>query len=465
MAFVRPTSRAEVRPPDPAGATTLDDLVARLRLLKAWAGDRPYTAITDAVNGGWKRAGRPAGELTTRSTVAGYFTLGRRRLDEELLVAIVRALHDDAAYAERWRRALMHVRGETVAAALVDARKELPPGIPDFVGRDRELRRVTELAALASPCRAVVIRGMPGVGKTSLALRAAHHLVGRGRLHRVRLFADLRGCAPTGPPADPGAVLGDFLRLLGLRGDEIPATLDGRIDRYRHLLRDQDALVVLDDAAPGHHVEALLPTGARSFTIITSRYTLPGLARVEEVPLGPLRAHEALSMLGRIAGHLRLGADPGIVRRIAASVGHLPLAVAVIGEHLGRHPDWLLADYLKPLPALVLAGGLRDALAASERHLPAETRRVLRLLALNRREVDSPAAAALVGLDVETARRHLETLAAAHLLERAAGDAFGFHRMVRAYAIERVRTDEPISQRRAALSRLAEHYRNGRLVH
>lgn len=58
------------------------------------------------------------------------------------------------------------------------------------------------------------VEGMGGIGKTQLALRAAHELVRAGRYGDVQLFSNLRGFAPDQLPADPGEVLEAFLRQL-----------------------------------------------------------------------------------------------------------------------------------------------------------------------------------------------------------------------------------------------------------
>ena len=49
--------------PDPGSATTFDELVVRLRLLRAWAGNPSYERITGRVNEAWTASGRPSGDL------------------------------------------------------------------------------------------------------------------------------------------------------------------------------------------------------------------------------------------------------------------------------------------------------------------------------------------------------------------------------------------------------------------
>src|SRR5437773_2140632 len=97
--------------PDPGRAGTLDDLVERLRLLKVWAGDPSYEQITGRVNAAWRAGGWPASESVGKTTVVNCFQPGRRRLNPDLVVAVVAALHPDVGYVAQWRQALQVVGG------------------------------------------------------------------------------------------------------------------------------------------------------------------------------------------------------------------------------------------------------------------------------------------------------------------------------------------------------------------
>src|SRR6266540_2011894 len=103
--------------PDPGQARTLDELIERLRSLKIWAGDPSYEVIKNQINAAWTDAGRPAGELTKKTTVVDCFRTGRRRVNVDLVIAVVRALHPDAGYVAQWHQALRVVLTETRAAA------------------------------------------------------------------------------------------------------------------------------------------------------------------------------------------------------------------------------------------------------------------------------------------------------------------------------------------------------------
>src|SRR5688572_16529381 len=131
--------------PDPGGARTLDEFVEKLRSLRMWAGSPSYDAIKERVNASWAKAGRPGEELTKKATVVDCFKTGRRRLNTDLVVAIVQTLHPDVGYVSQWRQALRVISGETMAAAQVRVQDRLPTDLTGFTGRRAELDRIRRL--------------------------------------------------------------------------------------------------------------------------------------------------------------------------------------------------------------------------------------------------------------------------------------------------------------------------------
>src|SRR5688572_13791392 len=83
------SDRSLVVLPDPGNVGTLDALTEALRLLKVWAGEPSYDTITERINVARKVAGGRGGRWARRSTVADCFKVGRRRLDTELVIAVV----------------------------------------------------------------------------------------------------------------------------------------------------------------------------------------------------------------------------------------------------------------------------------------------------------------------------------------------------------------------------------------
>jgi tetratricopeptide (TPR) repeat protein len=450
--------------PDPARANSIDDLVERLRLLKVWAGNPSYEVIKDRVNSSWAAAGRPAGELVVRSTVAYCFRPGRRRLDTDLVLAVVHALHPDSWYVTQWRQALRVVGGETEAASLVRVQDSLPPDLADFTGRTSELDQLRRAARAGDAVVISAIEGMAGVGKTELAVHAGHVLSQERPFQRV-LFVNLRGFDPdpAQPPVDPAAVLDGFLRLLGVPGHQIPHDLAARTAAYRDRLAGTRTMVVLDNAVTAEQVGPLLPATPGCLTIVTSRRSLDGLHPATRLTVDVFTPDEAVAFLSRALPTVPVGADPHAANRIAWRCGYLPLALGLVAGRIRSTPGWTLTDHADRLDERHhdrrLDSGVELALTLSYRHLPAEQQRLLRLAALHPgRDLDAYAAAALVGTDVTTARAQLDRLHCDHLMQQSAPGRYAFHDLVRAYAITRARDDDRFAERRTVLTRLFDHY-------
>ncbi|MFD1045548.1 BTAD domain-containing putative transcriptional regulator [Kibdelosporangium lantanae] len=127
---------------------------------------------------------------------------------------------------------------------------QLPGDLPTFTGRRAELR-VTETLYSGQAMTTLAIFGMPGVGKTTLAVHVAHELA--DRFPDGQLYVNLRGFDPVGAVSSSNAVRG-FLETLGVAPNRMPADLDGQAALYRSLLAGKRVLVVLDDARDTEHV-------------------------------------------------------------------------------------------------------------------------------------------------------------------------------------------------------------------
>lgn len=460
--------------PDPGQARTLDELVGGLRSLKVWAGNPSYEWITNRVNRAWRAAGRPASELTKRPTVVDCFKPGRRRLNTDLVTAVVRALHPDEGYVHQWRQALRVVGGEAQAAAVVRVQDRLPPDLAGFTGRTTELDRLCHVLshsqrnddAMATSAISAIsaIEGMAGVGKTQLAIHAGHLLIREHRFTRA-FFVDLRGFHPdpARPPADPAAVLDGFLRLLGVPAQRIPHDLRARAAAYRDRLAGTRTLLVLDNAADVDQVRPLLPEVPGCLTLITSRRALSDLPAATHLVVNVFAADEAVRYLAQAASHVPMGDDPAAAARIARRCGYLPLALDLTAGHMRTTPDWTLTDHADRLDERHhqrrLDTGVELALDLSYHHLPADQRRLLRMLALHPgQDSDVYAAAALTDADLDTTRTQLDHLCRDHLLHQSASGRYTFHDLVRAYATTRAHDEVRPADRRAALTRLFDHY-------
>lgn len=354
------------------------------------------------------------------------------------------------------------------------APRQLPMDIAHFAGRERELyrlERLAERAARAATTAPVVcsIEGMAGVGKTRLAIHAAHRMVRRGWFDEVQLWADLHGFDPHGSRAEPAAVLETFLRLLGVPVQRIPDDLEGRAALFRGCLAGRRALLLLDNAADEKQVRPLLPGSAGCLVLITSRHRLSGLDGVELVPLEVFTAVESVALLSAVVGASRVAAAPVDASRIARLCGHLPLALALAARRLQARPGWAVGDLADRLATKgqrlgqlrVGQQALHAAFQLSYEALPAELRRCFRLIGLHPGDDVTPQeAAALLGEEagMPGAEASLEALLDEHLLLQRVPGRYQLHDLMRLYARERAESEEPAAARYAALRRLVSSY-------
>ena len=347
------------------------------------------------------------------------------------------------------------------------APRTLPWDTADFTGREDELRRITDAVSYIEEhdarAFAAVIDGMPGVGKSALAIHAAHLLA--DRFPEGQLYADLRGTSPV--PADPHAVLASFLRLLGIAPSEMPASDLERAALYRSLLAERRVLVVLDDVHDVRQLAPLVPSSAGSVLLATTRDRHVGIAGALRVPLSPLTPAEAHTLLGRIAGADRVAAEPEAAQEILAACAGSPLAVRAVGGRLAARPTWRLielagrlTDRSRLLDELTFADhDVRAAFETGFATLAAEDTRgsgdalvtSLCLLGLwNGTELGLPVAAALLGRQPADAERILERLVDLNLLQSPRHGGYLLHALVREFAAEKAASLLSDDQRRQA---------------
>ena len=316
----------------------------------------------------------------------------------------------------------------------------LPRDVPGFTGREGELDRLAGLAGGGSVV-VTAIGGTAGVGKTALAVHAAHELL--PEFPDGHLYADLRGYTTGQVPAGPSEVLEVFLRRLGVSGKEVPVSVEERSGLLRQLLASRRVLMLLDNAATEGQVRPLLPGAGRSLVIVTSRSVLPGLEADDRIDLDVLSEAEAVGLLAGLIGPDRAATEPETVAEVAGLCGRLPLALRIAGQLLATHPAWPVAKLAGMLAgeqdrlARLAAGDLqvRPAFEVSYAQLAEGDARLFRLLGLHPGpDFTVAAAASLAGTDPEEAGRVLVRLAEAHLVTEHAAGRFGMHDLLRLFA-------------------------------
>ncbi|MER7184908.1 tetratricopeptide repeat protein [Streptomyces hyaluromycini] len=353
--------------------------------------------------------------------------------------------------------------------------RQLPGDIGGFVNRGTELRvldAILDREPGASATTGIyVITGTAGVGKTSLALHWAHSV--RDRFPDGQLYVNLRGYDP-GEPVSAEQVLDHFLRALGVTASAIPVRLEARSALFRSLLADRRVLVVLDNAATVSQVRPLLPGNPNGLVLVTSRHRFSGLVArdgAHRLVLDIFAERDAVELLRTVTAGYRAPDDEAALSELAHLCARLPLALRIAAERASSRPlmplDELIAD-LRDESALWGAltaeeddesDAVRTVFAWSYRALSEDAAKLFRLLGLHPGpDIGVSAAAALGDTTVSAARRVLDVLVGAHVLEQPAHGRFQFHDLLRIYAAQQAIQHESAEARDAALMRVLNYY-------
>ncbi|MEV0679851.1 tetratricopeptide repeat protein [Actinosynnema sp. NPDC050436] len=373
--------------------------------------------------------------------------------------------------AQKWPRLMLDVRLPGPRAG-VDAVNTLLPAVKDFTDRVHERTRLQAGAGRSVRGAAVFsVWGMPGVGKTALALHIAHELA--THYPSAQLYIDLQAHSDD-QPVQPSTALTRLLRLLGVVLTPPIVDVAELAELWRAELARREVVVVLDNAGSVEQIRPLLPGSSRSYFLITSRNRLIGLEDVEEVPLRELPHQDAFVLFARIVGEERVRDEAGSIDRLVRVCERLPLAVRVLASHLKTHASWSAGEFVddaideqnrlgsidRSRPVSV-----RAAFELSYRKLGTNERDGFRWLGLlSSAEFGPHVLSAVSGLDLHSARVLLEKLVNASLVQEVRWDRFRIHDLMREYARDRVVEEVSEAERRNAATRALDYYLHCALV-
>ncbi|MFF0575376.1 ATP-binding protein [Streptosporangium saharense] len=353
--------------------------------------------------------------------------------------------------------------------------RQLPGDVRDFVNRTEELGRLdailaedTKSSRFSTVCAIV---GTAGVGKTSFAVHWAHRML--GHFPDGQLYINLRGYDPD-PLVTPDQALERFLAALGVPSAAIPAELESRAGLYRSCLAGRRILVILDNAFSAAQVRPLLPGTPGCLVLVTSRDRLSGLVArdgARRLSLRMLEEPEAISLVRSLVRDHRPAEVSEEVAELSQLCARLPLALRIAAERAARRPLTPLRELIDELrdesalwDALSVgddeeSDAVRGVFAWSYRALSESAGQLFRLLGLHPGpEFSSQVAAELAEIPLNRARRLLDDLVGAHLLEQQSSDRYQFHDLLRAYAVDQVRHEEDPGAQEKALQRVLLWY-------
>ncbi len=253
---------------------------------------------------------------------------------------------DDSKFAESLEHLLFGLRGRSSdssernapPAALRHCLVPPPYPVPDLVGREKTLALVRQTLSQRQSHRLLGLSGLPGIGMTAVALAFAFDR------EIQRLFDYNVIWVGLGRKPDRLTLLGNVGTQVGIDPSELATltTVSARHQRLREALAARPVLVIIDDAWRLDDARAFKVGNEQSAHLVTTRQLHLALefaesqSRVEAIQ--QLGQTESLDLLGRYV--------PQLVRDLTAksealaeAVGHLPLALIIIGSFL-RHESF-----------------------------------------------------------------------------------------------------------------------------
>ena len=427
----------------------------------------------------WRDRLPDANSPADRADAILSFLFGHKNSEgKPALVLLLEVLQDRLHPAEAWHEQLAAL-GKEVAAASENGRPlhagvrvpfQAPPRSKRFVGREQLIQQMT--SELRQPGRICVVRGLGGVGKTSLATEVAYHL--RSSFADGVLWANLDSAVQEDGVLNEDAIMSVLVNFgQGYQLDFPEETdLQSRSRRVTDLLARKRALIVLDNAHGTTDTRYLLPRDAQNCSLLITTRNRRILPNAFHVNLDSLEEEEGLTLLRRALGEERVEAERRGAEEILSLLGGLPLAVSIAASDLAEAPltlreyHDLLLDERDRLEHLAdwedATKSVRASFELSFRRLPPRQKEIFIQLGLfGSRDLpgptfDAPAAAAIADISPALLKKGIGPLMTLSLVTQEKEDVtalaseesngrsrslhprFRMHRLLRVFAWEKL---------------------------
>jgi len=321
-----------------------------------------------------------------------------------------------------------------------------------LIGRQQEVAEIKQHLLHSEQETRVALHGLPGVGKTALALEVVHDTEVRNHFEDGILWANL------GPHADLVSLFAHWGKQLGMCQEAQAAlqTKEDWLQALHHTLSTRHMLIVIDDAWTIEEALSCLVGGMTCRYLLTTRSPAVAhhFASVQTMGVSELSLENGIQLLSQQVPELALR-EPEAIKTLACLTDGLPLALTLVGNQLQvqaqqkrrlqktlerlshaeerlqlRQPQaGLVQDFRFPDTPLSMQAVIR----LSEEQLPVEARLLLYALAVFEPKPNTFSEEAVLAITAGTPAM-LDCLVDAGLIESIWPDRYQIHRTITDYA-------------------------------